>query len=56
MQVYTHYENHQGGINNLQVSRVVIGYSTVKLFKSLDRTAHLKAEKYISKVTPRHSK
>jgi len=49
MQVYTHYENYQGGINNLQVSRVVIGYLTIKLFKSLDRAAHLKAEKYISR-------
>jgi hypothetical protein len=49
MQVYTHYENYQGGINNLQISRVVNGYATEKVFRSLDRTASLQADKYIKK-------
>ena len=49
MQVYTHYENYQGGTNNLQISRVVIGYSTVKVFRSLECAAHVKATKYIDK-------
>jgi hypothetical protein len=56
MQVYTYYENYQGGINNLQISRVINGYVTEKVFKSLTNTAHSKAEKYINKVTLHHSK
>jgi len=56
MQVCTHYENYQGGINNLQISRVVNGYVTEKVFKSLANAAHSKAEKYINKVRPHHSK
>jgi hypothetical protein len=56
MQVYTHYENYQGGINNLQISSVINGYVTEKVFKSLTNSAHSKAEKYINEVTPRHSK
>jgi len=49
MQVYTHYENYQGGVNNLQISRVVKGYVTEKVFRSLGNTAHLKADSYIKK-------
>ena len=51
MQVYTHYENYQGGINNLQISRVIIGHTTVKVFRSLEATANLKAEEYIKRTT-----
>lgn len=47
MQVYTHYEHYKGGTNNLQVSRVIIGISTVRIFKSLKNKAHQKAEKFI---------
>jgi hypothetical protein len=49
MQVYTYYENYRGGINNLQISSVVIGYSTVKVFRSIEHAAHVKAQRFIDK-------
>lgn len=48
LQIITTYENYSGGINNRQVSRIVSGYETVKIFTSLNSNAHKRAIKFLT--------
>jgi len=49
-QIWTHYESVNGGVNNLQVSNVCLGYSVEKTFTSLKDKAESRAESYIKKM------
>ena len=53
--IITYYENQQGGINNLQVSRVVSthqfkGVSILKTFISFKMLADKRANAYLKKI------
>jgi hypothetical protein len=41
MQVYTHYENYQGGINNLQISSVINGYVKALLSQHIQKLKNI---------------
>ena len=43
------YENYKGGVNNLQVVRIVKGISTIKTFTSQKHLAEKRADRYIKK-------
>jgi hypothetical protein len=48
--IFTHYENHKGGVNNLQVSRIIKNGTTIKTFTSLKNSAHNRAINYLNMI------
>ncbi len=49
MYIAISYENIKGGVNNMQVARVMRGYSTIKTFWSINHQAEARARRWLKK-------